>query len=153
MRKKLFYAAAILILWVAATSAHGQDKFQEVYKVPKMSKQQIYDRALAWTAESFVDAKSVIQMNDRDVGKIIGRGTARFGFGTPAEYTMIIEAKDGRYRVTFKDFIALWGNPPGSWRRPVKKAKYLNQLIDNSRSLASSLFSFMQKADQEDEKW
>ena len=137
-------------------TAHSQEasgKFQEVYKVPGMSKDQIYTQALTWTADSFADAKEVIQMKDRDAGRIVGKGVTyykqrgSFMANTPAEFTMIIECKDGRYRVTFKDFFALSSI---AGRLKVTNSSYLNQLHEKCRSLAADLYTYMKKASKDD---
>ena len=115
-----------------------------------MSKDKIYTQALSWTAENFVSANAVIQMKDRDVGKIVGKGVTEFKqwvAAVPAEFTTIIECKDGRYRVTFKDFIALWKGPG---RQPVTQANFLNQLNEKCRSMAADLYTYMKQASKDE---
>ncbi len=85
--------------------------FTEVVKVDGASKDDLYIKAREWFAKTFVSAQKVIQMDDKDAGKIIGRGTARgveSSFLSPVSftlyYTVSITMKDGRYRYEITDF-------------------------------------------------
>ena len=47
--------------------------YQIVEETPELSKEQIYSNTLAWFAEEFVSSKEVIQLQDKENGKIIGK--------------------------------------------------------------------------------
>lgn len=74
------------------------------------NKDLLYSRALQWFAVSFKSSNDVIQLKDKDLGKIVGKFTiplwGRFGY---AECTAIVQVKDSKYKYTFTDF-AFTGN-------------------------------------------
>ncbi len=76
---------------------------------------KLFTKANEWVAQSFNDAKSVIQMSDKEAGKIVGKGVmssqssmgALIGSSTfYVKYTITITVKDGRYKIDLTDFIA-----------------------------------------------
>jgi hypothetical protein len=95
----------------------------EVVKVDTtLSSNELYLRARAWFAESYRSAQDVIQMDDKENGKIIGKGNIRYtsrifvgSEGTKGwiRYTISIQVKDGRYRYEITDFYHE-GNPLNS---------------------------------------
>jgi len=84
----------------------------EVVQVDGISRDQLYSKAQEWFAMTFNDSKSVIKSEDKDLGKIIGKGNIpvtvknllRFSAGV-VEFSVIFQAKDDRYRYEFRDFI------------------------------------------------
>lgn len=100
--------------------------YQGVQRVDGVSKDELYIRAREWFAKTFVSAQAVIQMDDKEAGKIIGKGVARSSFVmllTPVSYTLYytvsITVKDGRYRYEITDFMAQ-GDPSKYNYSPVK---------------------------------
>ena len=77
----------------------------------KGTKTELFVKANTWVAKTFNDAKSVIQMSDKDAGKIIAKGAMSVSRKEPfiAEYlvkfTLTIDVKDNKYRCIFSDFI------------------------------------------------
>lgn len=94
-------------------SASGKITFQGVVPVPGVSQLELYSRAREWFAATFGSSKTVLEMDDRVSGKLIGRAYAQFEFsgvfGEPLPWTMWrtikVEMKEGRYRYTISDFI------------------------------------------------
>lgn len=93
---------------------YGLDKNNSITRVtvidsiPK-TKEQIYVSVNDWFARSFNDGKSVIQLNDKDAGCIIGKGhisnmgsTLSFASNADISADVIIrvDMKDGRMRIT-----------------------------------------------------
>jgi hypothetical protein len=69
------------------------------------SKGAIFDLTMQFIAENFKSAKSVIEYQDREAGRIVGNGTTFVSDGMmdrPASFTMIIDIKDKKFRVTYK---------------------------------------------------
>jgi hypothetical protein len=57
-------------------SLTGKITFTEVVSVDNSTnKQELYSRAREWFVKSFKSSKSVIEFEDKETGKIIGRGT------------------------------------------------------------------------------
>lgn len=73
------------------------------------SKDDLYVRANEWMAKAFVSSKDVIQMQDKQAGKIVGKAVIMVH--TPSHtdeevgYTITIDAKDGKYRCILSNFI------------------------------------------------
>ena len=87
--------------------------YQGVVQVPGASQAELYSRAREWFAATFGSSKTVLEMDDRVSGKLIGRAYAQFdfssGFGAPLPWamwrTIKVEMKEGRYRYTITDFM------------------------------------------------
>jgi hypothetical protein len=79
-----------------------------VVDTPGATQVQLYSRAYEWVAKNYNSAQKVIQMQDKDAGKLIvkGRTTAyfkghEFGWIT---HTLSIYVKDGKYKYDITDF-------------------------------------------------
>lgn len=99
---------------LAIKDLYGLDKNNSITRVtvidsiPK-TKEQIYVTVNDWFARSFNDGKSVIQLNDKDAGCIIGKGHIAnmgntFSFASSADISadviIRVDMKDGRMRIT-----------------------------------------------------
>lgn len=87
--------------------------YQGVVQVPGASQLELYSRAREWFAATFGSSKAVLEVDDRESGKLIGRAYAQFefsgGFGPTVPWamwrTIKVETKDGRYRYTITNFM------------------------------------------------
>ena len=94
-------------------------EFSEVVKVDSVSKDDIYSRARAYIATIYNDSKSVIQMDDRQAGIIIGKAIFRThykgltigAYNGFVDYNLKIEIKEGRFRFTMSSFVHTVINP------------------------------------------
>jgi len=78
------------------------------------TKNDIYVKAYEWMAKNYTSAKDVIQMHDKEAGKIIAKAViavpgAQNGYGMSlgndyVHYTISIEVKENRYRCIISDF-------------------------------------------------
>jgi hypothetical protein len=97
-------------------SITGKITYSEIIKVDSVNNQKLYLRANVWFVHSFVSAKNVIQLNDKESGKIIGKGTFQVTdnnnhnslvyvpiVGT-VDFTVEIQTKDERYKYVLSDF-------------------------------------------------
>lgn len=99
---------------LAIKDLYGLDKNNSITRVtvidsiPK-TKDQIYVAVNDWFVRSFNDGKSVIQLNDKELGTIIGKGhisnmgnTVSFASSADISADVIIrvDMKDGRMRIT-----------------------------------------------------
>lgn len=83
-----------------------------VVLVAGASKAELYSRAREWFAATFGSSKAVLEMDDREAGKLIGKAYAQFDFsgvfGQSLPWAMWrvikVEVKDGRYRYTLDGF-------------------------------------------------
>jgi len=53
---------------------NGEIVYTEIVKVDSIKAKDLYVRAYTWFANSFVNAKNVIQLNDKEAGRILGKG-------------------------------------------------------------------------------
>jgi len=89
--------------------------YQEVVYVDGINKNQLYTRAKEWFVKTFVSAKEVIQLDDKEVGKIIGKGSSNTSYtylgvfvSVNIDYTISITLKDNKYRYEITSFKANW---------------------------------------------
>ncbi|WP_375418163.1 DUF4468 domain-containing protein [uncultured Hymenobacter sp.] len=84
-----------------------QITYQGVVDVPGLTKDQLYVRAHEWLAKAYRSANDVIQMQDKEAGRLVGKGTTRVMVrGYDAGYvrhTLTIYLKDGRYKYVLTD--------------------------------------------------
>ena len=98
---------------------NGNIIYTDVISIDSVNSKDLYNRAHTWFANNFNSAKSVIQLEDKEVGKIIGKGYFVAGiekssagvFKTPimvsVHFTVDIQTKDGRYKYLFTDFTCM----------------------------------------------
>lgn len=68
-------------------------------------KQQLFDKAVDWFALSFKSAKDVLQIKDKEAGKIVGSFTIYASEGGPVTANIIILLKDGKYKYSITDLV------------------------------------------------
>lgn len=127
---KIHYALALTLLFLAPpVSAEAKQPplteeertIIQVFDVEGASKEAIFQASKMWIAENFKSAKSVIEYEDADSGTIIGNSsitypcTGGWTCRVRAEswrvtFTMKLEAKDGRFRLSFTN--VLMSYPP-----------------------------------------
>lgn len=91
----------------------GKITFSEVVQVDSLSKNDIFLRANDWIIKTFNSPKDVIQLSDKDAGKVVcktftgatvGKGWNKVTID-PLFYLLTIEARPGRYKITATNFI------------------------------------------------
>lgn len=83
-----------------------------VYVDSLVNKQELYSRAREWFAKAYKSSTNVIQMEDKENGKIVGKALLEvyhkaLGSNYPGgyiNYTISIYVKDGRYKYEITDF-------------------------------------------------
>ncbi len=70
-------------------------------------KEELYSISMNWMAKTFKSAKAVIEYQDKEEGKIIGKGmmVVKYGLGIPADtfFTLTIETKDNKLRISVEN--------------------------------------------------
>lgn len=83
-------------------------EFVTVNSLPGNSKDELYLRAHSWMARTFVSSKDVIQMSDKDAGRIIGKAimTLRWSNGRRdyVRYVITIDVLPGKSRLRLTAF-------------------------------------------------
>lgn len=99
-------------------SLTGKIRYSDVINVENASSNELYLRAKAWFAHSFNSAQNVIQFDDKESGKIIGKGlfsvrTVTLGSHDAGniKFTIEIQVKDGKYKYIITD---IWHEPGSS---------------------------------------
>lgn len=90
----------------------GKITYTEVVQLEDTEASQIllYSRAREWYATTFRSSIFVIQMDDKELGKLIGKGnfkiaTTAYLTDSHIDFTISVFVKDGRYKYTITD---LW---------------------------------------------
>ena len=97
------------------TFPNGLYVFERVENVD-LNKSEIVAHSAAFFAEKFVSAKSVIQLKDPELGKIVGdvvlmNSKARFLDAFKGiKGRLVLDAKDGKYRLQMSNIEAIDGN-------------------------------------------
>jgi len=76
-----------------------------------LTRQELYLRARSFVAYNFKNSKNVIQMDDKEAGKIIckgsmtplSKGTFGMTYKSNVDFTLTIDIKDGKYRAIISD--------------------------------------------------
>lgn len=84
-----------------------------------ISQYELYSRGREWFAKTYNSATDVIQMEDKEAGKIIGKALmpvywkalGMSGEGGHIRYTISVYFKDGKFRYEIADFIHEERNP------------------------------------------
>jgi hypothetical protein len=124
MYKRLLFALALLSAAPVAYAQKENDKdtpiilpldaethlvdYSGVVEVAGANQTQLYFRAYEWIAKNYNSAQNVIQMQDKEAGKLIVKGRTKayfkgheFGWIT---HTLSIYVKDGKYKYDITDF-------------------------------------------------
>ena len=124
---------------------------QKVHDID-LTKNEIYDASLEWMAQTFFDSREVIELKDKENGKIIGKGmtsfrgkTGWFSANTPCRFTLIVEAKDNKYRTTYTNFIGLWGENQ-SRLEPVSEKAYVDAVKAKLAVMDDDLYGYLKKS-------
>jgi hypothetical protein len=82
MKRVLFYSVLTVLLsaflyacgtMMGAKAPEEARRFEKVIDVPGFSKSDLYVKANAWFVETFNSAESVIEFQDKEAGKIMGK--------------------------------------------------------------------------------
>lgn len=124
---------------------------QKVHQID-LTKNEIYDMSLEWMARTFFNSKEVIEIKDKDNGKIIGKGITTFrgkigwfSADIPCMFTLIVEAKDNKYRTTYSNFVGLWGESYGR-PEPLEKKAYVDAVKSKLAVIDDGLYNYLKKS-------
>ncbi len=87
--------------------------FTDVSEVPGLKQDEIYSKVKTWISSNFRSSKSVIDLDDKEGGKIIIKGNIDVGVvkdvmtsfdGGYYNFVMTILMKDGKYKVSATNF-------------------------------------------------
>lgn len=88
----------------------GLIDYTDVIQVEDVTKDELYSRAREWFVTCYNSAEDVLQMDDKESGKLIGKAFKDIiiqSMGIPVKikmyYTISIYLKDGRYKYSISD--------------------------------------------------
>ncbi len=136
----------------------AERSLQKIHEI-NLNKNEIFDRSLEWVAQTFNDSKAVIELKDKETGKIIGKGISSFivnsGLASvpiPCKFTLKLEAKDNKYRATYDNFIGMWELYGTSMPMPLKQKPHVDAIKEKMLQLDKSLYDHLIKA-KSDSNW
>ncbi|UBZ05653.1 DUF4468 domain-containing protein [Salegentibacter mishustinae] len=130
---------------------------QGVIEIDDFSSEEIYNNALEWITINYNSASDVIQLKDKDLGKIILKGnfsSSMFGKKGWIHHTLQLEFKDDKFRYTYSDFSY---DSPGSREiafegKMFSKKKIIKNTEEDIKSSIKDLTLYIQKS-KEDNEW
>jgi hypothetical protein len=163
MRKIILYFVCILSVSIFASCASApvapiEDRsMQKVHDID-LTKNEIYDMSLEWMVRTFFDNKEVIELKDKENGKIIGKGITTFkgkigwfSANIPCRFTLIVEAKDYKYRTTYNNFFGLYGENQ-TRPEPLEQKEYVDAVKAKLAIIDDGLHNYLLKS-KSDTKW
>lgn len=160
MNKIAYRIVCILSLIVVASCgsmpvAPMEDRSMQIVHDIELTKNEIYDMSLEWMAKTFFDTKEVIELKDKDNGKVIGKGLTGFrgkigwfSANIPCRFTMIVEARDNKYRTTYTNFVGLWGESQ-TRAEPLEQKAYVDSVKAKLALVDDDLFRYLKKTKSE----
>lgn len=93
-------------------NSEGRIYYEGVVKVDSTMKQtDLYRKGREWFVNTYVDAKEVLQLDDKADGKLMGKGVYKYSFfnglnssDVTMGFTLNLDVKDGRYRYRIYNF-------------------------------------------------
>jgi len=110
-------SGVILILLFLSLVSHAQESerltFSKVIPKENVDSKSIFVAVKSWFGMNFVSAKSVIEVEDKDAGLIIGNSLVPYSKGGLSysayegdlKFTLKIQIKDNRFKVTVSNFL------------------------------------------------
>jgi hypothetical protein len=131
--RNLIYVFIVFLFSGCITAKYSKTDYPDPFEFNRVdsvsgSKNELYVRAHEWVAKSFVNANEVIQMNDKDAGKLIAKGimTSDVPLGAMVgtahyqiSFTISIDVKQDKYRVSMKNYTLVSGRVSGGTGNPV----------------------------------
>jgi hypothetical protein len=98
--------------------------YAAVVPVPGVSAAELYSRARLWVANTYRSAKAVIDLDDKDAGRIVAKGVFTVPYAGLSSMnirgSLTIEVKDGRFRYTLTDLRAFGQGNYGPFENAVE---------------------------------
>jgi len=156
--------------------------FSEVVKLDSTKKIELYSRAREWFVKTYNSADDVLQMDDKESGKLLGKAFNDITFEsimgsmftTRMFYTVKIYIKDGRYKYEITDIyyksyasahVPSMTTYPDDWFIPEEKVfksngkekvinkGYRNATLESINNLILNLKNSMNIQEKENNSW
>ena len=112
--KKLLTTLFVVLPYLVHAQLPNRDGkvFYEYVDTCNLTKEQLYNKTKLWLANTFNDSKSVIEVDDKDAGQIVGKGNFNITYTylmttvtTTIFFTIKIDIKDDKYRLQLYNFL------------------------------------------------
>jgi hypothetical protein len=102
-------------------------------------------------ARTFFDTKEVVELKDKENGKIIGKGITTFkgkigwfSAQIPCRFTLTVEAKDNKYRTTYNNLVGLYGESQ-TRPEPLEQKEYVDAVKAKLAVIDEDLYGYLKK--------
>jgi len=153
---KLYFVCILSVMGFASCAsapiAPIEDRsVQKVHDID-LTKNEIYDMSLEWMARTCFYNTVVIKIQDEENEKIIGKGITTFkgkigwfSANIPCRFTLIVEAKDNKYRTTYNNLVGLYGENQ-SRPEPLEQKEYVDAVKAKLAVIDDGLYSYLKKS-------
>ena len=163
MNRRLMHSALLIVVFgLAGCISKGQTvdpaslEFQQVRSVEGQSKDQIYTAARSWMAERFTSSNEAIQMQDRESAKVVANAEMAFpanmGLEQYISMNVIFEAREGRFRLTARDF-HVERTDTGEIDQPLKSQTYYDEHVQPKLDALADDLARYAASSPENEDW
>lgn len=151
--KKLTAITLIVIFWSCASLTKEEKEAVKIIEFPGLKKDVIYKKSLEWLAEKWGSSKDIIELQDREEGKIIGKVIFTVGSFAPCPVynNLVIEIKDGRARVKIE--VLTISNPEGSMRSSSVDASWRDEIKDQQQEILIAYEAYIKEKTSKKEEW
>jgi len=115
------------------------------YEIPGASRDVLFNHTLQWLNSTVLSKGGQIIHKDQIQGSISTKVMTSYSnmfVEVPARYTMRVDFKDGRIRVTCYDFEDFWGEFRKT-ARPVEDTDFLRQLMQKAKETGDTLHRYL----------
>lgn len=148
----LFYSCASMM---GAAAPEEARRYERVVEVPNHTKSEIYVKANAWFVETFNSAESVIEFQDRESGRIMGKYVFTYNEGVythAVRQTISLDCRDNRVRIVindpyFKTTHGMGQYYPNAQYSPLKTQAGVDKAKIRWEDLSNSLEKYLQTDD------
>ena len=147
----LLLLAVVLVRCVGSNATRSPDyEYQEVQEV-EASADEIYLDAQAWMAEEYVSSQDAIQLRDEENHRIIANllteaEAGALGLNIDFRMDLVVEARDGRFRMTGRDIVLVPGEIEMNPTR--KQFETISTKLDSMRV---ELATYIEQSQEEDD--
>lgn len=111
MKKLLFIVMLFpfLIFSQKLEIVNGSYQMQQIYTYDSIGKNELFSLVNAWIATNYKSSNDVIQLSDKDAGKIIAKGNFSAYIGSSfvnpvVMHTLTVNVKDNKVRITINNY-------------------------------------------------
>jgi hypothetical protein len=118
---------------------------ETIIQVHHLTKAQIISKSKIWITQNFHSAKNAIGHEDSKAGVLIGNATIKVPISGDEmhdmKYNFILEAKDGRFKITYSGFMWADDSEPSYLYHEETQKYYMNKFSEYNASLKLSLIT------------